>query len=46
VGGYVTLQLSVSGDVLLQAVVAALLAGLYPAWTMAQANPASALREE
>ena len=45
-----TLQLNVSGDILLQAlalaVVAALLAGLYPAWTMAQANPALALREE
>lgn len=44
-----TLQFEVAPDVLLQAVglalLAALLAGLYPAWTMANANPARALRE-
>jgi putative ABC transport system permease protein len=45
-----TLQLSVPADVLVQAVLlavgAALLAGLYPAWTMAQSPPALALRDE
>jgi putative ABC transport system permease protein len=45
-----TLQLTVTADVLAQAValamVAAALAGLYPAWRMARANPAMALREE
>ena len=45
-----TLQLSVPADVLVQAVLlavgAALLAGLYPAWTMAQSSPALALRDE
>jgi putative ABC transport system permease protein len=45
-----TLQLEVAPGVLLQAValalVAALLAGAYPAYRMAQADPADALREE
>jgi putative ABC transport system permease protein len=45
-----TLQLTVSADILLQALVlavgAALLAGLYPAWSMAQARPATALRDD
>ncbi len=45
-----TLQLAVTPGVLAQAVllalVAAALAGLYPAWRMARANPALALREE
>jgi len=45
-----TLQVEVSPEILLQALalalVAALLAGLYPAWKMARANPAMALREE
>ena len=45
-----TLQLNVSGEILLQALVlavlAAVLAGLYPAWTMARSNPAMALRDE
>ncbi len=45
-----TLQFDVSPEILLQAValalVAALLAGLYPSYKMAQANPADALREE
>lgn len=45
-----TLQLNVSSDILVQAVVlavgAALLAGLYPAWTMARESPATALRDE
>ncbi|MBF5041695.1 FtsX-like permease family protein [Aggregicoccus sp. 17bor-14] len=45
-----TLQLALSSSVLVQAVVLALaaaaLAGLYPAWKMARANPALALREE
>ena len=45
-----TLQFSVGADVLLLALglalVAALLAGLYPSWKMARANPALALREE
>jgi len=45
-----TLQLNVPADVLVQALVlaigAALLAGLYPAWSMAQASPATALRDE
>jgi putative ABC transport system permease protein len=45
-----TLQLSLEPGVLLQAVglalVAAALAGLYPSWKMARANPAMALREE
>lgn len=45
-----TLQLAVTpsvlGQALLLALVAAALAGLYPAWRMARANPALALREE
>jgi len=45
-----TLQLSVSTEILLQALAlavgAALLAGLYPAWSMARARPATALRDE
>jgi putative ABC transport system permease protein len=45
-----TLQLSVSPEILLQALAlavgAALLAGLYPAWSMARARPATALRDE
>jgi putative ABC transport system permease protein len=45
-----TLQLEVTPGILAQAVllalVAAALAGLYPAWRMARANPAMALREE
>ncbi|WP_342376769.1 ABC transporter permease [Myxococcus stipitatus] len=45
-----TLRLAVSpetlGQALLLALVAAALAGLYPAWKMARANPALALREE
>jgi len=45
-----TLQLTVPADVLIQALLlavgAALLAGLYPAWTMAQSHPALALRSE
>jgi putative ABC transport system permease protein len=45
-----TLQVEVSAWILIQALllalVAALLAGLYPAWKMARANPASALRDE
>ncbi len=45
-----TLQLEVTPEVLVQAVLLALvasaLAGLYPAWKMARANPALALREE
>jgi len=45
-----TLQLSVSPEILLQsfvlAVAAAVLAGLYPAWSMARSSPALALREE
>ena len=45
-----TLQLTVSTDILLQALAlavgAALLAGLYPAWSMAQARPATALRDD
>ncbi len=45
-----TLQVAVAPEVLAQAVglalLAALLAGLYPAWKMARANPALALREE
>ncbi|QSQ22465.1 FtsX-like permease family protein [Pyxidicoccus parkwayensis] len=45
-----TLQLAVTPATLVQAVVLALvasaLAGLYPAWKMARANPALALREE
>jgi putative ABC transport system permease protein len=44
-----TLQLTVPTDVLLQAlvlaVVAALLAGLYPTWRMAQSSPALALQD-
>jgi putative ABC transport system permease protein len=44
-----TLQLQVPPEILLQAVglalVAALLAGAYPAWKMARANPAEAMRE-
>jgi putative ABC transport system permease protein len=45
-----TLQMDVDLGILLQAVglavAAALLAGLYPAWQMANANPALALKEE
>ncbi|MEX0724409.1 MAG: FtsX-like permease family protein [Gracilimonas sp.] len=45
-----TLQFMISPEVLLQAVGlaigAALLAGLYPSWKMAKANPADALRNE
>jgi len=45
-----TLQFNITPEILLQAValalVAALLAGLYPSYKMAQANPADALREE
>ncbi|MDR9417983.1 ABC transporter permease [Gracilimonas sp.] len=45
-----TLQFMISAEVLIQAVflavVAALLAGLYPSWKMAKANPADALRNE
>lgn len=45
-----TMQTLVPPAILLQAlalaVTAALLAGLYPAWKMARANPARALREE
>lgn len=45
-----TLRLAVSpetlGQALLLSLVAAALAGLYPAWKMARANPALALREE
>lgn len=45
-----TLQFMISPEVLIQAVtlaiVAALLAGLYPSWKMAKANPADALRNE
>lgn len=45
-----TLQLALTPGVLAQALllslVAAALAGLYPAWRMARANPALALREE
>ncbi|WP_224246834.1 FtsX-like permease family protein [Hyalangium gracile] len=45
-----TLQLALTpgilGQALLLALVAAALAGLYPAWRMARANPALALREE
>jgi putative ABC transport system permease protein len=45
-----TLQLAVTPMTLVQAVLLALvasaLAGLYPAWKMARANPALALREE
>jgi putative ABC transport system permease protein len=44
-----TLQLTVSTEVLLQALVlaigAALLAGLYPAWQMARSSPARALQD-
>ncbi len=45
-----TMQVQVSPDVLIQALIlalfAALLAAIYPAWRMAQANPSLALREE
>jgi putative ABC transport system permease protein len=45
-----TLDLTVSPDVLVQALLlsigAALLAGLYPAWSMAHEHPATALRDE
>lgn len=45
-----TLDLTVSPDVMVQALLlaigAAFLAGLYPAWSMAQASPATALRDE
>ena len=45
-----TLQVDVAPEILGQAILlallAAILAGLYPAWKMARANPAMALREE
>ena len=45
-----TLRMEVGFDVVLQAVVlalvAALLAGLYPAWRMSRTSPAAALRGE
>ena len=45
-----TLQVDIAPEILLQAIllalVAAVLAGLYPSWKMARANPALALREE
>ena len=45
-----TLEMTVAPEILLQAVllavVAALLAGIYPAWRMARTPPATALREE
>lgn len=45
-----TLEMSVSPEILLQALVlavgAAFLAGLYPAWKMSRTSPAEALREE
>lgn len=45
-----TLQFMISSEVLIQAValaiVAALLAGIYPSWKMSKANPADALRNE
>jgi len=45
-----TLQLDVPGEVLLQAValavIAAVLAGIYPAYKMANTSPSTALREE
>jgi putative ABC transport system permease protein len=45
-----TLQLQVGPDILLQAVVlalvGALLAGIVPAWRMSRTSPAAALREE
>lgn len=45
-----TLQFMISSEVLIQAValavVAALLAGIYPSWKMAKTNPADALRNE
>ncbi|WP_456426457.1 FtsX-like permease family protein [Rhodocaloribacter sp.] len=45
-----TLQLEAAPEIFLQAlavgVVAAVLAGLYPSWRMARADPARALREE
>ncbi|WP_421775439.1 FtsX-like permease family protein [Gracilimonas sp.] len=45
-----TLQFMITPEVLLQAfglaVIAALLAGIYPSWKMAQANPADALRND
>jgi putative ABC transport system permease protein len=45
-----TLQFMISTEVLLQAVglaiLAALLAGLYPSWKMSKANPADALRND
>jgi putative ABC transport system permease protein len=45
-----TLDLVLSGDLVLEAmvlsIVAALIAGLYPAFRMSRANPAHALREE
>jgi putative ABC transport system permease protein len=45
-----TLQFMISPDLLLQAVglaiIAALLAGIYPSLKMAQSNPADALRNE
>jgi putative ABC transport system permease protein len=44
-----TLQLEVApailGQALLLGLAAALLAGAYPAWKMAQSNPSNALRE-
>ncbi|MGN8224760.1 FtsX-like permease family protein [Gracilimonas sp. BCB1] len=45
-----TLQFMITPEVLFQAfglaVIAALLAGIYPSWKMAQANPADALRND
>ena len=45
-----TLQVHVDPQILMQAMmlalIAALLAGLYPAWRMARTSPALALREE
>ena len=45
-----TMQIEVSPDILIQAIllalVAALIAAVYPAWRMAQANPSLALRDE
>ncbi len=45
-----TLQVDIAPELLVQAILlallAAVLAGLYPSWKMARANPALALREE
>ena len=37
---------AIAGQSVIMAVAAALLAGIYPAWSMAGASPAAALREE